>query len=90
MSKPYKDVLTGNVKVRTFSGNTIDEELVWHRDANDRLVEVVSSSGWQLQLEDELPRVMNEGDKFWIPRDEWHRLIKGNGDLVIKIRESRS
>jgi hypothetical protein len=30
---------------------------------------------------------MNAGDTVQIPRDSWHRIIKGIGDLVVTIRE---
>ena len=62
-----------------------DEEYVWHRDQEDRLIEVLSSDGWQFQQEDELPVILKEGMKINIPKLSWHRVIKGNGDLVLRI-----
>ena len=30
---------------------------------------------------------LNEGDKIFIPKNTYHRIIKGQGDLVVNIKE---
>ena len=60
-------------------------ELVWHRDRKDREVKVVGQTDWMFQLEDEIPQVLK--DVIFIPRNAYHRLIKGTGDLNIIIQE---
>ncbi len=87
MRKPYFDRQEEKVINRTFN-NAIDEsELKWHRDFNDRYITVVKSKGWSLQLENTLPVDLVEGVSYFIEKDEWHRILKGEGQLVIKIAE---
>jgi hypothetical protein len=84
MTLPYTEAeLTGNQVIRTFDEQIDPIELMWHRDDEDRLIEAVVETDWLIQLEDELPRVMN--CPINIPRHEWHRVIKGTGSLTVKI-----
>lgn len=72
--------------VRTF-GEAIDPiELKWHRDDEDRTVVAVNNSDWQIQLENRLPISLDV--PIFIERGEWHRLIKGTGELKVKIIKS--
>lgn len=72
--------------IRTF-GDTIDPiELQWHRDDEDRTVVAVAESDWQIQLENKLPAQLNT--PIFIKRGEWHRVIKGTGELRVKIIKS--
>ena len=73
---------------RVFTENVDTEELVWHRDREDRKVFVVSSNGWMLQMDNELPQVLQEGQTYFIPKMTYHRIFKGSGDLKIVIDES--
>ena len=41
-----------------------------------------------MQFDNQLPRLLNEGDIVFIKRKDFHRVIKGNGDLVLKITEN--
>ena len=84
MTLPYTETQTGDSNtVRLFSEDIDPIELMWHRDNEDRLVESIGLTDWLIQLEDELPREIV--GKINIPRHEWHRLIKGTGDLTVKI-----
>jgi len=85
--RPYTQVTDGSVIIRTFSDASDAEELSWHRDEYDREVTVLSCDGWKFQYDNGLPIDMNAGDTVQIPRDSWHRIIKGTGDLVVTIRE---
>ena len=81
--KPYKDKLKEGFIERVFSEDIDEIELMWHRDAEDRLVEVVGDTDWMIQIDDELPKPMN--GKIFIPEGVYHRVIKGSGELKIRI-----
>jgi hypothetical protein len=84
---PFKQTTKDGIKTRVFDKNIDNHELKWHRDERDRIVEVVKGSGWKFQTDNELPRTLKEGDRFTIPSEIYHRVIRGSGDLVIKIKE---
>jgi len=92
MSKPYKEIqISENKKLRFFHSDVLNEsELEWHRDRENRLVEVIEANGWCFQYDNELPIQLQEGDKLFIPKEHFHRVIKGNGDLVVEITENPS
>tara|TARA_B110000503_G_scaffold58853_1_gene94046 strand:+ start:29 stop:313 length:285 start_codon:yes stop_codon:yes gene_type:complete len=71
--------------IRTFT-DSVEEELVWHRDHESRLVHVLEGRGWKLQLDDKLPQELNIGQNYHIPKMGYHRLIKGNEKLVVRIQ----
>jgi len=79
--KPYID--EGNI--RTFYSNKPNNEFVWHRDHEDREIEILEGEGWCLQFENTLPYNLNETKKVFIPKNVYHRLIKGYNDLKVKI-----
>jgi hypothetical protein len=84
--KPYKDLkVTNKYILREFSQNIDPIELMWHRDDEDRMVEIIGETDWKLQLDNQLPTSMNE--PIFIPRHEWHRVIKGTGNLTLKIHK---
>lgn len=85
--KPYKENKKGNLTERVFKENTDTHELVWHRDKKDREVTVLESDGWMFQMDNELPIVLNEGDVIEIPKNTYHRIMRGNGNLKITIKE---
>ena len=87
MTNPYQEIQQGELIVRTFSKDVQDDELVWHRDREDREVRVVKGNGWQFQREDHLPILMKKGDIIQIKKEEWHRIIKGRTDLIVEIRK---
>ncbi len=81
---PFKDnQISNNIVERHFSSSTDDVELKWHRDAESRIISSTIKTNWKIQLEDELPKII-EGEIF-IEQGRWHRLIKGDGDLILKI-----
>lgn len=71
--------------LREFKENVDSEELVWHQDQEDRIVKVIQSNGWKLQMDNEFPVTLKEGSKYFIPKMTYHRLVKGNGDLRIML-----
>ena len=81
---PYKDLeVTDFYIIREFSENIDPIELLWHRDNEDRIVEIQGETNWKFQLEDNLPTSINK--PIFIPRGMYHRVIKGTGILTIKI-----
>jgi len=86
--KPYiHQYLTDNSFRRIFTEDVETEELVWHRDRKNRVVEVIKCNGWKIQYDNKLPVTLKEGDKLKINAFEYHRLIKGTGELIIEITE---
>lgn len=75
--------LKDNVYLREFEESVDVEDLEWHRDREDRIVEIIGDTDWQLQMDNELPKVMT--GKLFIPKEIWHRVIKGTGELKVKI-----
>jgi hypothetical protein len=73
--------------LRTFSKDVLAEELVWHRDKNNRIIEVVEGEGWEIQFDDKLPEPLEKGKEYVIPAYTFHRIKRGKTDLVIKIEE---
>lgn len=84
--KPYTDIeVTDKYVIREFNENIDPIELMWHRDLEDRTVESIEDTDWQIQLENCLPSSLNE--HIFIPKHEWHRVIKGTGTLKLKINK---
>jgi hypothetical protein len=84
MTKPYKDLeITDSYIIREFSENIDPIELLWHRDDESRIVEIIGNTDWQIQLDNQLPSSLN--GRIFIPRHEFHRVIKGTGTLKLKI-----
>jgi quercetin dioxygenase-like cupin family protein len=82
---PFQQIGKGNIKIRTFDSNIDEFELKWHRDREDRKVTIIESNGWKYQEDNKLPINLKEGDVIFIPKETFHRVIKGNGDLKIKV-----
>lgn len=82
--KPYKDLkVTDKYIIREFNKNIDPIELMWHRDNEKRIIETVGKTDWKIQLDNQLPKSLNE--QIVIPKHEWHRVIKGTGVLTLKI-----
>lgn len=85
--KPYKDIeITDTYIIREFSKNIDPIELMWHRDSTNRTIEILGETDWKLQLDNQLPTSMNQ--PIYIPRHLYHRVIKGTGNLLLKIHKS--
>ena len=82
--KPYQEIKAeANTVTRVFDESIDPIELMWHRDQEDRLVEAVEPTDWMMQLDNELPTLIDK--PIFIPRYNWHRVIKGTGTLTVKI-----
>lgn len=85
--KPYKDLETTNQYIiREFSQNIDPIELLWHRDNEDRTIEIMDKTDWKIQLDNQLPTSINK--PIFIKKHQWHRLIKGTKNIKIKIHKS--
>lgn len=84
---PYSQVNEGGEIIRTFDENVDGHELVWHRDKRDRVVRVLEGNGWWFQMDNSLPLELKVGTEVEIPKETYHRVIKGDTPLKIKITE---
>jgi hypothetical protein len=80
---PFEELKKDNVFIRKFSENIDSQELHWHKDGEDRIVTPLKETDWLFQRDNQLPEPIIEGLK--IKAGEWHRVIKGTGDLEIKV-----
>lgn len=77
--------LSENKEMRRFSKSLSDQELVWHRDREDRVVRMVEGKGWYIQLDGQLPRRMRLGESYHIPAASWHRIIRRAGATDLSV-----
>ena len=88
MDKPYTDEKLNTWSfIRTFKNDVLTEELAWHRDENGRYITILEGEGWEIQVDDRLPKRLHKGDRFFIPAKTFHRIKRGKSDLKIKIEE---
>lgn len=81
---PYTDIETTDTYIiREFNENVDPIEMMWHVDAEDRTIEILEDTNWHIQLDDNLPTSLKE--HIFIPKHTYHRLIKGDGTLKLKI-----
>ena len=85
--KPYQEVINNNSRSREFKIDIDSNELTWHKDEKDRYVTILEGKDWEFQLDNELPLELKKGDCIFIPRQTYHRVIKGTTDLTIQIQE---
>jgi hypothetical protein len=69
--------------LREFEESVDTDDLEWHRDREDRIVEIIGETDWELQMDNQLPQRMT--GKIFIPKEVWHRVIKGTNELKVKI-----
>lgn len=87
MEFPFQqEIIEGKIR-RTFFPDTEEDELKWHQDLKDRKVTIVENEGWEFQMENCLPSKLLVAEQIYIPKFVWHRVIKGNGKLVVDIEE---
>jgi hypothetical protein len=79
--KPYNDINS----IRIFNEDVHEDELIWHCDEEDRIIESIDLTDWKIQLDNQLPESLN--NKVFIKKETFHRLIKGSGSLKLKINK---
>ena len=82
--KPYSEQTEHDYVLREFSQDISTLELVWHRDKENRIVQALHSTDWKFQIDNDIPRELGTNQLF-IPKETYHRLIKGTGNLKVKI-----
>ena len=87
---PFTEKIINGMLIREFKENTTAAELVWHRDRENRKVTVLEGKEWLLQLDNQVPVVMQEGTTYEIPKHTYHRIIKGSGSLVVEIKKEEN
>lgn len=87
MDFPFEQTEKEGKLIRTFSPDVDDYELKWHQDLKDRKVTIIEGNGWFFQMENELPNKLENAKQIFIPKLAWHRVLKGQGNLIIEIEE---
>lgn len=83
---PFQETkLSDNEFIRVFNQDTDSGEFMWHRDREDRIIESIDDTDWMIQIDNELPKKINS--EVFIPMGVYHRLIKGSGNLEIKLKK---
>lgn len=87
----YEEVILSSVQVeRTFHPETPEDQLVWHRDREDRVIEVLEPTNWKFQFDNMLPKDLTQGSMLYIPRNTYHRVIKGTGSFKIRVTKYKN
>ena len=84
---PYKDLeVTDQYIIREFNENIDPIELLWHRDDENRTIEILEvGKGWKMQFDDQLPFDLEPEMRIFMMRHTWHRAWKGEDALKVKI-----
>lgn len=82
MDLPFNEYKEEDFFIREFSSGD-SHHFYWHRDREDRIIESIGDTDWQIQIDNELPKKI-EG-KIFIKSGVYHRVISGSGDLKIKL-----
>jgi hypothetical protein len=82
---PYQEKKINNITYQRIFQSTVDtDEIIWHKDKEDRIVEVIKNDGnWLFQYDDSLPQLLQ--GTLLVPKEKYHRTIKGDGDLIVNI-----
>lgn len=84
---PFVETQTSEHYIREFSINTPEEEFVWHRDQEDRIIKSLNDSNWYYQSDNNLPILLESNKEIFIPKGEYHRVIKGSSNLILQIKK---
>ena len=89
MDFPFKEEKIDQYNfIRTFPADVDEMDLIWHADKENRIITVLEGNGWKFQFDEELPIKMTKGKSISILKGVIHRVIKGNGPLVIKLQKN--
>ena len=82
---PYNEIIISeSSSIRGFTSRIDPEELKWHFDEEDRVVELIEETDWLFQFDDELPFPISE-TPIHIPKGKYHRVITGEKDLIVRV-----
>lgn len=82
---PFCEELKNGWYHRTFKSDLTENDLKWHYDDENRLMIVLHETDWMFQHDNQLPFKLELYTTYAIPKGKYHRLIKGSGDLELKI-----
>jgi hypothetical protein len=85
MKFPFIEKEKNGLIERTFLPSVSSDELIWHTDLEDRFVKIKQAGGWSLQIDNELPKKLRDEEEIFIPKQTWHRVIKGSTPLIVQI-----
>lgn len=86
--EPYIEYrLNNGDRLRVFKEEVPEEYLVWHRDKEDRDIYIEDNQGWKLQMDNDIPKHLEKDKNYFIPKDVYHRIVKGYGRLIIRIKK---
>lgn len=84
MKLPFtQQLINSNKFIRVFKNDTNIVDLVWHKDKNDRIIKSINTTNWQIQLDNQLPQIINK--EIFIPKGVYHRLIKGTDNINLEL-----
>jgi hypothetical protein len=86
--KPYKETIHNNFIIRILDKNTHENDLVWHRDSSNRIVIPIEGENWKFQFDNKLPQHIKKFEEIVIPKNIYHRVIKGDTPLKLYIYET--
>ena len=84
---PYLERVVENLSYRIFPEDTQEEDLIWHQDAEDRIVEALHSTDWMFQFDNDLP--ISFRHPIYISKGVVHRVIKGTGPLHLIVHKKK-
>ncbi len=87
MKLPFLQIQVGhNHIIRFFSSKAENVELKWHWDEEDRHITPLNENDWEFQFDNELPIKLKPNESIFIPKNSFHRVIKGTTDLIVDIK----
>lgn len=87
MDFPFKQTISNGIIRREFNPEVDSDELKWHQDLKNRKVTIIKDGGWSFQMDDKLPSKLKIAEQILIPKFAWHRVIKGESELIVEIEE---
>lgn len=84
---PFREKIESGFHVRTFNSDIDEMELKWHFDEEDRIVVCEDTTDWMFQIDNQLPIKIPQNTPIFIPEGVYHRIIKGTGDLTVKVKK---
>jgi hypothetical protein len=80
-----QSTIKDGIYLREFSPEVDTNELQWHYDEEDRIVEPLNENDWLIQFDNQLPRPLTQ--TIFIEKGIYHRIIKGTTLLKLKIEK---
>lgn len=73
--------------VKFFDANIKCNAQEWHSHDCNRLLRSIKGSGWSVQI-DHQTHQLEQGEMVFVPAGRFHRLVPGEGALVLEIIEN--